>query len=226
MKIKMGFVCVLFFLGLAGTAMAADITGKWIAAAEDSDLEMVFKAKGTKLTGTINNPLLGGKVSIKDGKINGDNISFSVVRLTNFNEKIVMWKGTVEGDVIRLTRMMAGGGGPKQIVAIRQKEATHDISGKWIAGTTSVDIEVVFKVDGTNLTGTVNNPTQGETKIKDGKIDGNNISFYVERSKGRAVWKGVITGSVIRFTIATSDGNTIPVIAVRPTAASTGQTLN
>jgi hypothetical protein len=216
---RMGFVGVFVFLTLAGAAMAADLSGKWVAAVEDGDLEMVFKVNGNKLTGSIDNPLLGGKTKFKDGKIDGDNLSFYVIRLNNFNEKKIMWKGKVEGDVIRFTRMMAGGGGPKQVIAIRQKETTRDISGKWIAGTTSVDIDLVFKVDGATLTGTANNPTHGETKIRDGKIDGNNISFLIERNNGRVVWKGTVTGSVIRFTVATPDGLTIPVIAVRPKEA-------
>ncbi len=120
--------------------------------------------------------------------------------------------------------MMLGGGGRRQIIAIRQRESTRDVTGKWIAGTTSVDIEIVLKVDGTTLSGTVNNPTQGESKIKDGKIEGDNIYFCVERSKGRTVWKGVVTGAVIRFTIATPDGVTIPVIAIRPKDTPVAQT--
>ena len=33
-----------------------------------------------------------------------------------------------------------------------------------------------FKADGSTLTGTMSNP-RGESRIKDGKIDGDNISF-------------------------------------------------
>ncbi len=143
-----------------------------------------------------------------------------MLRLNNYNETKILWKGKVEGDVIRFTRSIFGGGGSKQIIAVRQKEAIRDISGKWIAGTTSVDIELDLNVDGTKLTGTANNPTHGAAKIIEGKVDGTNVYFLVDRgNNNRTVWKGEVTGSVIRFTIVTPDGITVPVIAVRPKEA-------
>ncbi len=75
MNKRIAFIGFLAFLSLAGTAIAADVTGKWTAAVEDNDLVMVFKAKGDKLKGSIENPLLGN-TKIKDGKIDGDTISF------------------------------------------------------------------------------------------------------------------------------------------------------
>src|SRR5512136_2490474 len=59
-----------------------------------------------------------------------------------------------------------------------------DISGKWYAPMEGVYVEIVFKVDGTSLTGTMDNPRSGKTKIKDGKIEGDNFSFYVTRNLG------------------------------------------
>jgi hypothetical protein len=218
MNKRIALIGLLMSLAIAGTAIAADVTGTWTAAVEDNDLVMVFKVKGNKLTGDIKNPLLGN-TKIKDGKIDGDTITFYVMRLNNYNETKILWKGKVEGDVIRFTRSIFGGGGPKQIIAVRQKEAIRDISGKWIAGTTSVDIELDLYVDGTKLTGTANNPTHGLAKIIEGKIDGVNVSFLVDRGSNRTVWKGEVTGSVIRFIISTPDGITVPVIAVRPKEA-------
>jgi hypothetical protein len=76
----------------------------------------------------------------------------------------------------------------------------EDISGTWIAETPLFTHTMVFKADGTTLTGTVRTREADETEIKDGKIDGNNISFYIERMGRKVMWKGVIDADKIRFT--------------------------
>ncbi len=86
-----------------------------------------------------------------------------------------------------------------------------DVSGKWIAeapggqqGGTS-EITLVFKVDGSTLTGTLDNSqVPGAIEIKDGKIEENDISFHVLRAFGenemKVVWKGTVSGDEIKFT--------------------------
>jgi hypothetical protein len=80
---------------------------------------MVFKVHKTSLTGTLNNPLVG-KTKIKDGKIDGDNISFYIVRVLNGYEVRVLWKGKVEGDVIKFTSVSTIMG-TKHAIALRPK---------------------------------------------------------------------------------------------------------
>jgi hypothetical protein len=84
----------------------------------------------------------------------------------------------------------------------------HDVDGKW-AGTVSTpmgDIPVgyEFKSDGAKLTGTTLSPDGGQVPIKDGKIEGNNISFSVTFDFGGMSidlsYKGVVTASEIKFT--------------------------
>jgi hypothetical protein len=102
------------------SAWAADVTGKWIAHAPggqgqgDSEITLVFKVDGNSLTGTLNNSLMPGDVSINEGKVNGDDISFSLMRKFGESEMKVVWKGKISGDEIKFTREAQGGmaGGP------------------------------------------------------------------------------------------------------------------
>ena len=119
MKGKIFSFCVIALLALISTAWAADVNGKWIAKVagtqgqEDSEIILTFKADGNTLTGTLNNTIVPGEVAIEEGKIEGDNISFSLKRNFGQNDMKVFWKGTVAVDVIKFTRGIEGGfGGP------------------------------------------------------------------------------------------------------------------
>ncbi|MBV8834435.1 MAG: hypothetical protein JO108_34995 [Acidobacteriaceae bacterium] len=102
---------------LAGTLAtvalwAADVTGKWTYEMPGRDGNtmtgtMNLKADGSKLTGTISGPR--GETEISDGKIDGDNVSFNVVREFNGNKMTLNYKGKVEGDTIHFTMKMEGG---------------------------------------------------------------------------------------------------------------------
>jgi hypothetical protein len=101
---------------LAATAMwAADVTGKWTAEFQTPNgntvhTAMDFKADGSKLTGTVQGGR-GGEADISDGKIDGDDISFSVVREFNGNQLKMNYKGKVQGDTIHFTVTREGGQG-------------------------------------------------------------------------------------------------------------------
>jgi len=84
----------------------------------------------------------------------------------------------------------------------------HDVDGKW-AGTVNTpmgDFPVAyqFKADGTTLTGSTSGPDGGQIPIKDGKVDGNNISFSVTLDFGGMTldlsYKGVVSASEIKLT--------------------------
>jgi hypothetical protein len=87
-------------------AAAADVTGKWIAQVPGRDgqtREVVynFKASGASLTGTMSGPQ-GADVQIADGKVDGDNISFSVKLEFNGNSIVRNYSGVVSGDEIKM----------------------------------------------------------------------------------------------------------------------------
>jgi hypothetical protein len=111
----------LVFIGMLAATLiwAADVTGKWTAAVQGRGgqtmtVTMNLKADGNALTGTVSGPR--GETEISDGKVDGDNISFSVVREFNGNQFKQNYKGTVEGDTIHFTVTMEGGmgGGPSR----------------------------------------------------------------------------------------------------------------
>ncbi len=63
-----------------------------------------------------------------------------------------------------------------------------------------------FKPEGTKLTGTVSGP-QGEAAIRDGRIKGDEISFFVVRGMGvKLIYRGKVSLNEIRFTVSEEGG--------------------
>jgi hypothetical protein len=120
MKGKLFSACLIIIMVFCSIAWAADVNGKWVAKVagtqgqQDSEITLIFKTEGEALTGTLNNSMMPGDVTINEGKIEGDNISFSIKRNMGQGEMKVLWKGTVSGDEIRFARSAegAGMGGP------------------------------------------------------------------------------------------------------------------
>lgn len=106
---------------------AADVTGKWTAempgrGGGTMTMTMNLKAEGNTLTGTISGRR--GETEISDGKMDGDNISFSVVREFNGNQFKQNYKGKVDGDTIHFTVTMEGGAGNGQSHQFDAKRAS------------------------------------------------------------------------------------------------------
>jgi hypothetical protein len=82
-----------------------------------------------------------------------------------------------------------------------------DVDGKWagMMATPMGDIPIGFtlKADGATLTGSTTGPDGAEVPIKDGKIDGANISFSVTFDFGgmpfTLTYKGVVSADTIKF---------------------------
>ncbi len=86
-------------------------SGKWLLKDGDNEIKLEFKVEGSKLTGTIENTQMPGVIEFKDGKIEGDRISFSYVRQMNGQDFKISWTGTLSGDEIKLKREAGGGTG-------------------------------------------------------------------------------------------------------------------
>jgi len=113
MKVKFFSIGVVALVVLAAAALAADISGKWTVKAGETDITLTFKVDGAKLTGSIDNPQAGGPVDITDGKIEGENVSFTVVRKMGEMDMKILWKGKIAGEEIKFKREAQGGmGGP------------------------------------------------------------------------------------------------------------------
>jgi hypothetical protein len=150
MKAKLIIVAAALLFLLSGAAMAADVTGTWVAemafpaggpgggggggmgGGPQGPMKFTFnlKADGANLTGTMVNPM-GRENPISEGKIEGDNVSF-VVKSQSMqgNEVKTTYSGKIAGDELTLTMKREGGmgGGPgggsmqmPPLVAKRQK---------------------------------------------------------------------------------------------------------
>ncbi len=111
------------FLLFVAFAYAADIDGKWTGTIPGFDgnnitINYTFKADGSTLTGATTGPD-GREIAIKDGKINGNNISFSLVFDFGGQEMKMEYKGVLSGDELKLTFDMMGQ--PGEMVLKRAK---------------------------------------------------------------------------------------------------------
>ncbi len=109
------FTCASLFLLLAAVAVfAADVSGKWVAqvpgrGGQTREVTFNLKADGNNLTGTVSGRQ--GDVQISDGKIDGDNISFTQTLEFNGNSVKLIYKGKISGEEIKFTREREGGEG-------------------------------------------------------------------------------------------------------------------
>ena len=107
---------------LLAIAMAADVSGKWTGdmpgrGGDTMPATFNFKAAGDKLTGTMTGPQ--GDVPLQEGKIAGDQISFSTTLDFGGNSVKIVYKGTMSGDQIKMSREREGSGQPREFTIKR-----------------------------------------------------------------------------------------------------------
>jgi hypothetical protein len=113
---------ILALLGLTALtcwlASAAEIDGKWTAQIEARaggkvTETLTLKATGNKLAGTVQRRRDPQEIS--DGMINGNNVSFKVIRGLNAKRRVTQeYKGTLSGGQLKLT--VSGRAGTMDIV--------------------------------------------------------------------------------------------------------------
>lgn len=121
---------VALLLCLATATLFAGVDGLW-----NAEFKVTSKKKGTEtrvvalelhtaqgaLTGTVSG---GGKKSrpmtIQNGKIDGDRISFTTVQKGKNGDQTFIWEGTLQGDQISGDRKRDGGKRGQSFVAKRQ----------------------------------------------------------------------------------------------------------
>src|SRR3954469_17991655 len=130
---KLLFVTTILLV-LAIGAFAADVSGKWTYEAPGRGgnpgrpTTITLKQDGNKLTGQIPGMGRGGDTppppsEIQNGKVEGDKISFEVVREFNGNKMTTKYEGTVAGDELKLKITREGQNGP-QTNEVTAKKAT------------------------------------------------------------------------------------------------------
>lgn len=92
-------------LGAAAQLRAADATGTWSwetpgRNGNTNKQTLKLKQEGDKLTGTLKGTR-GSALEIKDGKVQGSEISFKVTRDRNRTTATTTYTGKLEGDTIK-----------------------------------------------------------------------------------------------------------------------------
>src|SRR5258708_7385547 len=103
-------------------AAAADVAGMWSAQVPGRngtrDTKFTFKVDGDKLTGTMS--VEGQDTAIADGKVNGDNLSFTATADRGGNVIKFTYAGKIGGDEIQFKRE-GGQGQAREFTAKRAK---------------------------------------------------------------------------------------------------------
>jgi len=125
----MGYRCVLAAIALLalGTlpAVAASVDGRWVAKVENKkgtrDVVFNLKSDGDRVTGTVGMGKKGRGIAIADGRISGDEISFTTTAGGKKKQSgKLVWKGQVSGQELRLSRQREGGRRGQPLTAVRQ----------------------------------------------------------------------------------------------------------
>ncbi len=123
MRVSVRTGLFLFVVLMFGTvAFAADIDGAWTATVStpmgDLHYTYTFKADGKTLTGSAKTEMTD--VQIKDGVVNGDEISFTETLDFDGNQIVIKYKGKIAGDQINFDREVVNIVNEK-VVATRKK---------------------------------------------------------------------------------------------------------
>ena len=97
---------LVIMAAFALTASAADVSGTWKATMETPNGAMestfVFKVDAGKITGTVTMGQMG-ESPISEGKVDGDTVTFSVVREGPNGEIRINYSGKATGDEMKIT---------------------------------------------------------------------------------------------------------------------------
>jgi hypothetical protein len=116
--IRASIQCMIALVTLTlWVSFAADVDGKWTGQVEGrrgpQSQTLMLKASGNTLTGSIQGGR-GGPVEISNGTIDGDSVSFTVVREFNGNKISQEYKGSLSGGELKLT-VSGGRGEPREV---------------------------------------------------------------------------------------------------------------
>lgn len=106
----------------AVSVFAADPSGKWTWEMEGRDGQkrsqsLTLKAEGDKLTGAMSGRQ--GERPIENGKISGDDISFTMTFQMGGESRKLVYKGKLAGDELKLNMSSEGGEFSRDFVAKR-----------------------------------------------------------------------------------------------------------
>ncbi len=173
---------------------AVDATiSNWTSGTGATAQTYVFKTRGSTFTGVVCGPCDDPSTvfRIADGvRLDDTHVTFSIA-------------GTAIGSTtVRLTSV-DGPGVLEATVKYVPQPKTGRVDGRWVAAGRTAQQNVTLKLrDVDNVWGVICGPCDkpaGVFLLEDGKLAGDNISFFIHHTDRRNFMKGVITGNVMKF---------------------------
>ena len=240
-------ILAVILSGLAWSAQAADVAGKWIGEFDTQvghqKYTFNFQKAGDKLEATADAESDQGNRQVKfiDTKLTGDTLTFAEMRQIQDNEIRIDYTGKVAANEIKFTRKVGDFGStdftakPAGASATPASASTtadsKDISDVWHAEfDTQIGMQkydYTFKVSDGKLTGkaatTGMDGEKRETDLTEGKVSGDTVTFVEPLKFGdndiRIEYTGKIKGDEIAFKRKVGDFATEDLVAKRTGAA-------
>ena len=111
---------------LAAGMQAADLSGKWSGdvpgrGGDTTPATFNLQVDGKKLTGSMTGPQ--GELPLMEGKVSGSQVSFSTTIDAGGNSIKILYKGTLSGDQLKMTRQREGGSGQAREFTLKRAGA-------------------------------------------------------------------------------------------------------
>jgi len=219
-------IYLALFLAVVSSAFAADGneqtkldgTWKWSFTMPDGNKvepKVRLKHDGDAITGTSSFGS-GYSAPIRDAKVEGDMVSWSVVREHNGQKVTTRYEGKLSGDTIKGT-VKSDWAGEAKTYPWEAKRAPETPEGDWkwdsAFGQFRSSYSAKIKLEGSRLTGKVKSRDR-EYDIKDGKFKAGEITFTVKRERdGNDIvthYRGKLDGDTIKGESETAFGTAEP----------------
>lgn len=224
-KAALRLIPIIVLVSMLPATHAADLTGAWKGAfdfnGDSIAVTIHLKAEDATITGSIEG-LPTSPTDIQDGKIAGDTVTFSANTDYQGQTYKLVFTGKVNGDQIDFNFGTDDGTWGTTLAVKREGTPAAapapelpDISGIWKGdfefNGNSMPVTFNFQSSGSTLTGNVAGMGAAPIEIHDGKIDENNVTFWINVDyQGQTYalnYTGKISAGQIDFNFGTSDGS-------------------
>jgi hypothetical protein len=222
MKIGLRLLGLAALLVLAPCAYAADVTGTWKGSFDfqgtDVPIAIHLSAAGAAVAGTVERA--GAPAAeIHDGKVTDDSLVFWINTEYEGATYKLVFKGKIATGQIDFIFGTEDGSWGTTLTAKKSVDADMpagpDANGTWKGAFdfegSPVPLTFHLKVAAGVVTGTVEGLPGGVAEIKEGKMDGDSMTFSVmtdyQGSPVKLVYKGKLSAGEIKFAFGTEDGS-------------------